>query len=224
MHEGHRQRLKQRFLDNPDGLEQHELLELLLFYAIPQKNTNLTAHQLIDSFGSFSSVCDAPLDSLTQVKGIGPSAALLIKTISHCCRRYLEDKQDNSHRIITSEDAGDLLLSKYIGRINETVMLILTDSKGKLLFCGVINEGTVNASDIYIRKIVELSMRYNASRVILAHNHPSGVALPSREDLRSTKAVKEALKLVGVRLVDHIIIADWDYVSLADSNLSENLF
>ncbi len=224
VHEGHRQRIKQKFMSDPDGFAQHELLELLLFYAIPRRDTNEVAHRLMDAFGSFSAVCDAPLESLANVEGIGSNAALLIKMIPHYCRRYLDDKVDDSRKIVTTEDAGSILLSKYIGRINETVILMLMDSKGKLLFCGVVNEGTVNAADIYIRKVVELAMRYNASKAILAHNHPSGVALPSRDDLRSTVAVREALALVGVRLIDHIIVADLDYVSIADSNLGDEIF
>lgn len=224
MHEGHRQRIKQKFMSDPDGFAQHELLELLLFYAIPRRDTNEVAHRLMDAFGSFSAVCDAPLESLANVEGIGSNAALLIKMIPHYCRRYLDDKVDDSRKIVTTEDAGSILLSKYIGQDQRDGDPDADGQQGKLLFCGVVNEGTVNAADIYIRKVVELAMRYNASKAILAHNHPSGVALPSRDDLRSTVAVREALALVGVRLIDHIIVADLDYVSIADSNLGDEIF
>ena len=225
MHEGHRERLKDKFIrDGLDNFEPHELLELLLFFSVPRRDTNELGHKLINAFGSLSSVFDAPIELLQDVKGIGKSSAVLIKLIPEICRKYMEDKFDYHDRIIDSENAGVILMNKFIGRINETVILMLLDSKCKLLFCGVVNEGSVNSCDIYIRKLVEYAIKYNSSMAILAHNHPSGIALPSKNDIETTFAVKEALNLVGVKLIDHIIVADGDYVSIAQSKLSEHLF
>ncbi len=225
MHEGHRERLKDKFIKNGlDSFEPHELIELLLFFSVPRKDTNELGHKLINSFGSLASVFDAPIESLQEVNGIGKSSAILIKLIPEICRKYMEDKFNYHDKIIDIENAGVILMNKFIGRINETVVLMLLDSKRKLLFCGTINEGSVNSCDIYIRKLVEYAIKYNSSMAIIAHNHPSGVALPSRNDIATTFAVKDALKLVGVRLIDHIIVADSDYVSLAQSNLDEHLF
>ena len=112
-------------------------------------------------------------------------------------------------------------MHKFVGRTNETVILVLMDGKRKQLYCGVVNEGNINGADIYMRKIVELAMRYNASLAILSHNHPSGIALPSRDDLVATASVRDALQLVGVKLIDHIIVADDDYVSLRQSDFED---
>ena len=110
---------------------------------------------------------------------------------------------------------------KFVGRTNETVILLLMDGKRKQLFCGVVSEGSLSGAEIYIRRIVELSMRYNASLAVIAHNHPSGIALPSKEDLIATASVRDALALIGVKLIDHIIVADDDYVSLRQSDFED---
>lgn len=225
MHEGHRQRMKQKFISSGiDGYESHEVLELLLYYSIPRKDTNEIAHRLLDHFGSFSAVLDAPIDTLSEIEGVGENTAVLLKLVPSLCRLYLDDKYRNIKKIISLDNVGDFLLNKFIGRTNETVYLLLMDNKFRELYCGIVNEGSVNSVDIYVRKIVELAMRYNASQAVLAHNHPSGIALPSNSDISTTISIKNALELVGVRLVDHIIVADDDYVSLAQSHLSEHLF
>ena len=224
-HDGHRDRMRQKFItDGLDSFNPHEVLELLLFYAIPRRNTNDIAHRLMDTFGSLSAVFDASKESLCRVEGVGESAATLIKMIPQLSRRYMDDKYNTPATLMNSESVGDMLLKKYIGRNFETVYLVLADSKRKLLFCGIVSEGSVNASEIYVRKIVEYAIRYSASYAILAHNHPSGVALPSRDDLTTTAQVRDALALINVQLIDHLIIADNDYVSLAQSGIGDTLF
>ena len=225
MHEGHRNRMREKFLEQGlESLKDHEKIEMILFNSIKRKNTNEVGHALIDSFGSFSAVFDAPLEELMKIKGIGEESAVFLKMIPQICRCYLEDKHHLQDSVLTDETIGSLILSKFVGVMNETVILLLMDKKSKFLYCGKVSEGSVNASEIYIRKIVELAMRYNASKAIIAHNHPSGIALPSKEDLLATSATFESLRLVGVRLVDHLIVADGDYVSLAQSNLGQDLF
>ncbi len=225
MHEGHRKRMREKFLkEGLEGLQDHEKMEMILYTCISRKNTNEIGHALINTFGSFSAVFDAPLEELMKVKGIGESSAIFIKMIPQICRCYLDDKTDVTKSALTDEKIGQIFLSKFIGLMNENVMLLLMDKKQKFLYCGKVSEGSVNASEIYIRKIVELAMRYNASKAVIAHNHPSGIALPSREDLLATQATYKSLKLVGVKLIDHIIVADNDYVSLAQSNLGSDFF
>lgn len=225
MHEGHRERIKEKFLKNGlDYFEPHEILELLLFNAIPRKDTNEIAHKLLDNFGSLSGVFDAPYEELLKVEGIGQSSAALLKLIPQLSRCYLDDKQCDKARVYNTESAGKMLLHKFIGRTNEVVVLLLLDSKGRQLYCGVVNEGSVNTVPIYIRKIVELAVRYNAASAILAHNHPSGNTMPSAGDMTSTKDVFQALQTVNVWLNDHIIVVEGDYFSMADSGLMENLF
>lgn len=222
MHEGHRDRMRQKFLqDGLDVFETHEALELLLFYAIPRKNTNEIAHYLIEEFGSLSAVFDAPVDTLMKVGKLTRNTAVLIKLIPQISRIYLEDKHKRSNKLVSDDVVGDLLMHKFVGRTNETVILVLMDGKRKQLFCGVVNEGSLNGAEIHIRKMVELAMRYNASMAIISHNHPSGIALPSKDDMIATASVRDALSLVGVRLIDHIIVADDDYVSLRQSDCED---
>lgn len=225
MHEGHRARMREKFLrDGLDGFDPHVVLEVLLYNVIPRRDTNEIAHKLMDTFGSLAGVFDAPYEELLKIDGIGENAAALLKMVPPLSRRYLEDKYESGTNVADIETAGEILLKKFIGRMNETIILLLMDSKGKLLFSGVVNEGTVNAADVYIRKIVEFGVRYNASSAIISHNHPSGIALPSRDDLSTTRSVHDALALVGVKLIDHIIVADNDYVSIAQSGIMPELF
>ena len=224
MHEGHRDRMRQKFLqDGLDSFESHEALEMLLYYAIPRKDTNEIAHRLIEEFGSLSAVFDAPIDTLMRMGKISERTAILIKLIPQLARIYLENKHKNSNKLLSDDLIGDLLTHKFVGRTNETVILLLMDGKRKQLFCGVVNEGSLNGAENYIRRIVELSMRYNASLAVIAHNHPSGIALPSKDDLLATVSVRDALALIGVKLIDHIIVADDDYVSLRQSDFEDVL-
>ena len=219
MHEGHRERIKKKYLlDGIDKFNDHEILELALYYAIPRKNTNEIAHALIDKFGTFSAVFDAPVNMLKQVPGMGESAALFIKLIPDLARAYIDGSMSTEGKLFTIKEACDKLALKFIGRKEETVALMLFDSKNKMLYNGIINKGTVNAVDLYARKIIELIVMYNASAGIIAHNHPSGVALPSAADLESTERLKSIFKSMGVNFIDHIIVADGDYVSLESSS------
>lgn len=223
-HQGHRKRVKKRFYENGlDGFEPHEALEILLYYAIPRSDTNPIAHKLLNEFGSLSAILDAPIDALVKV-GLTENSSVLLKLIPEFSRLYLDDKYNNKSKIIDFDNIGALLQNKFVGRVNEVVILLLIDSKGKELFCGVISKGSLNSTDVPIRKIVDYALRYNAHSAVLAHNHPSGVAVPSKDDIITTSKVCEALKLVGVRLIDHLIFADDDYVSLCDSKYDVGIF
>lgn len=220
LHEGHRQRLKERFLQEGLGAFQpHNALELLLFYALPQRDTNVLAIRLIQQFGSLSGVMDASFEDLIHVPGVGEHTAILIKLIPQMGKLYLNDKLDDGHIIVDADTAGEYLLPKFFGVTEEEVYLVCLDSKGKVLSCSLICEGTVNATQITVRLIVEQAVRVRAVSVVLAHNHPQGFALPSNDDIRSTLKIKDALDSIGIRLLDHIIVAQDDFVSLADSGV-----
>lgn len=224
MHEGHRTRLKEKFLlGGIDNFEDHEVLELLLFYAIPRKNTNAIAHRLLQKFGSLDAVFDSPLSLLKTVEGVGESTAIFIKIISNITRLYVERKYASSKNALSLEEMKDKLMMKFIGRQEETVAIMLLDAKGKILYEGIVNKGTVNAVDIYMRKIIELIVLYSASSIILAHNHPSGIAVPSNDDVRTTVAINNILKSMKVNLLDHIVVADSDYVSMRDCGMLEKI-
>ncbi|MBQ4129467.1 MAG: RadC family protein [Ruminococcus sp.] len=224
VHKNHRSRVRKKFLDNGlDNFEMHESLEFLLFYCVPYKNTSELAHRLLDEFGSLSAVFDAPFNALCQF-GLTETQAAYLKLMPEISRLYIDDKHNNRDKVFNYKTAGQSILNKFIGRENENVLLLLLDAKGKELYCGIVSKGSINDTTLPIRKIVDFAMRYNSKFAIIAHNHPSGIALPSKEDINATINVKNALNLIGVRLIDHFIVADNDYVSLAQSNLSGDLF
>lgn len=208
MHKDHRKHTKDRFLsEGLDGFEPHNVLELLLFYSIPQRDTNETAHMLINRFGSLSAVFDAPYDDLLTVPGISDHSATLIKLIPAVSRRYAIEKNSKATRLSSIEDIGKYLVARYLGVTEETVLLLLLDNKFGLIDCVKVHEGSVNSSAITMRKLIETALFKRASMVVLAHNHPSGVAIPSSDDLFTTQQVKRAFDLVEIGMLAHIIVA-----------------
>lgn len=219
-HSGHRERIRERFLkEGLDNFTQVQALELLLFYSIPRADTNDLAHDLIARFGSLSQVLEAPVEELKKVPGIGDNSAVLLRLMSEMARYYQINRTMNEKVLNTLEKCGQFLMSHFIGRRNETVFLLCLDAKCKLLCCREISEGSVNAAGISVRKVVEVAISSNASSVILAHNHPSGVATPSPEDVATTHQIAQALRTVDVILADHLIFSDDDYVSVRQSKL-----
>ena len=218
IHDGHREKMRQRFLSGGlDHFADHEALELLLYYAIPRRDTNPIAHALMERYGSLSAVLTAPVEDLKKVEGVGESAAVLLKLAPQLYRKArLSDAEQET--VLSSVDrVGDYLLERFAGEKNEVVYQLCLDRKGKLLACKKLGEGGVASADLDIRRLVENALLTGASSVVLAHNHPSGVALPSRDDYAATDRAKTALSVVGVALADHIIVADGDFVSMSDS-------
>ena len=221
IHEGHRKRMKERFMKSGlDDFAPHNVLEFLLFYSIPRGDTNPIAHRLIDAFGSLSGVFDATPEELMKVSGVGESTAILISMIPQMARKYLEDKADAVNVVGGCGDIGAYLLPKFVGRTNEALMMVSIDNKNKIISCSVVAEGTVDSAKVSRRKVMEEAMKVKATRVILAHNHPRGVAVPSAEDVAMTREIGRLFAQVGIELVDHIIIADDDYVSMAASGFA----
>ena len=220
IHAGHRQRLKERFLrESLDNFEEHEVLELLLFYGIPQRDTNEIAHELIRKFGSLSKVLEATPEELQEVKFVGDNVTTLFQLITAVARYYQVNCAMREAILPTIDACGKYLVPFFHGRQNETVFLLCLDAKCKVLSCEKVGEGGVNSAGVPVRKIVEMALKANATSVILAHNHPSGLAIPSGEDIQTTRRVALALDAVEIGLVDHIIVADNDWVSLSQSEL-----
>ncbi|MBP3684536.1 MAG: DNA repair protein RadC [Oscillospiraceae bacterium] len=218
VHKGHRERLKQRFLDEGlDNFTDIQVLELLLFYAIPQKDTNPIAHALLDRFGSLSQVLEASVEELKKVDGIKDNAATLLALVTQLCRYYQVDCAQRIEILDSLEACGNYLVPRFFGRTRETVFLLCLDARCKVICCKELGEGSVNVASISIRKVVETALGANASSVVLAHNHPSGVAVPSEEDLLTTKRLYAALQAVEIVLADHIVVAEGDYVSMAQT-------
>lgn len=218
IHEGHRGRLKKRFLEyGLESFEDHSVLELLLFYALPRSDVNPIAHALINKFGSLAAVFDAPLEELARVPGIGVNAAEYIKLIPQVSRRYLMSRASFDDILDSTKKAGAYLLPRFYAERDEIVYLVCLDAKCKVLNCKLLFRGSVNSAGVSIRKIVENALVYNSTSVIIAHNHTSGIAVPSEEDKITTRRIQEALRAVDITLSDHIIVADDDFVSLADN-------
>ena len=218
IHKGHRERLKQRFLEEGlDNFTDIQALELLLFYAIPQRDTNPIAHTLLERFGSLSRVLDAGVDELKKVPGISDHAATLLKLVTQLARYYQVDCAQRVECLTTLEACGEYLVPYFFGRSSETVFMLCLDAKCKVLCCKEVGQGSVNSASISVRKVVETALSANATTVVLAHNHPSGVALPSDEDILTTRRIAAALSTVEIHLADHVVVADGDYVSIAQS-------
>lgn len=215
LHEGHRERMKERFLSTgTDSMQPHELLELLLFLAIPRGNTNEIGHELIERFGSFAQVLDAPYHELLKVKGISHHSASTIKCIPGLAEAYAMSKQADSRVFSNPETIGNYFVSRFLSATVEMVYLLLLDSSLQYIACELIAKGSVASSTVQIRTIVDLVVRYNACAVVLAHNHPRGLVTPSPADITATYKVCAAMKVLEIRFVDHIIVAQNDYCAL----------
>ncbi len=218
IHDGHRDRVRQRYLTGGlDALADHEALELLLFYAIPRRDTNPIAHSLMQRYGSLSAVLSAPVEDLQKVEGVGERAAALIHLVPQLYRRARLSDAAQITILNSTERAGAFLLERFSGERKEVLYQLCLDRKGKLLSCKRIGEGGVSSAALDLRRLMENALLSSASAVILSHNHPSGIALPSQDDYATTERVKAALETIGVTLVDHIIVADGDFVSMAES-------
>ena len=218
IHEGHRKRLKERFiLEGLDNFNEINALELLLFYCVHRRDTNPLAHKLLDRFGRLSDVLKATPQELMQVQGVTEHIATYLSLISSMSRYYLINEASKCDILTTTEECGKYLIPYFHGRTFEMAYLLCLDAKCKVLCCKKIGEGNIHSADISIRKIIEIAMNCNAVSVILAHNHPSGVAIPSADDIQTTVNLARALNMVEIVLADHFVIADDDFVSIAQS-------
>lgn len=190
------------------------MLELLLFYSIPQRDTNELAHELIERFGSLPEVFDASFDDLISVPGIKEHSAVLIKMVPALSRRYALEKNRTTTSLSSMEKIGEYLVNKYVGINVETVFLLLLDNKFNLIECVKVHEGSVNSSAITLRRLIETALFKRASMAVLAHNHPSGVALPSSDDLFTTREIKRAFDLMEIKLLAHMIVAGNSYLDI----------
>lgn len=217
LHDGHRHRMKERFRkEGLDHFESHQVLELLLFYCVPRQNTNPLAHSLIERFGSVTGVLNATDAELKKVKGVGDGIVQFLHLVRDA-GRYCNIKNMEEEGLSSIKECGNYMIPFFDGKRNEVVYLLCLDAKGKVISCKMVGEGSVNSAGVPIRRIVEMALGEGATSVVLAHNHPSGVAVPSDEDRRTTIRLGRALSAVEITLIDHVVVADKDYVSMVDS-------
>lgn len=225
MHEEHRDRMRKRFLrDGIDKFESHEVLEMLLYGVIPRRNTNDIAHNLMDHFGTLSNVIDASYAELLKVKGIGPIVAAYINFISGLIHRYLVDQETpSSDNPLSLKEIEGIFISKFFNVKDEHLAVMLLDKDNKFLSCEILRKGSFDAVSVNAREIFDYASRYNSNRVIIAHNHLSGIAMPSSEDLKFTMEIKRVLQFLNIYLFDHIIVGNEECFSFAQFDLFRKL-
>ena len=217
IHKGHRERTRKKYLRaGLDAFSEHEILEFLLFYCFAQQDTNELAHSLISAFGSVKGVLCASVDDLCQIKGMGEKSALLIKFIGDLIQRE-RSGIDERPILDTTDKIGKFVLPFFDGMSSEMVLAVALDQKLRVTRTIKILEGSLDTVTLPIAKVARTLVSSSAAAVIIAHNHPAGVAIPSVTDIRTTKSLKNALEGVGIQFVDHIIVAEGDYVSMRDS-------
>ncbi|MCI8336116.1 MAG: DNA repair protein RadC [Peptococcaceae bacterium] len=218
LHAGHRHRVKQRFVE--EGLvnfHDHQVLELLLFYAQPYKDVNELAHLLLLKFGSLSGVFEASVHDLMQVKGVGYNTAVLLSLVPGIVNRYQMDKWRDKEVLTDTTKMGQYVLSLFSGRVNEAFYIICVDGQNKVKSVQLVSEGTSNEVSVYPRMLVEAIIRSQGKHIILAHNHPSGILRPSKMDIALTKQVIAILRAISVKVLDHIIVGKGRYYSFAET-------
>lgn len=220
LHEGHRDRLKEKFLNDDSSLAPHELLEMLLFYAIPRKDTNEKAIKMIKTFGTLYDLCDADPKDIATACDVKLNVALLISLVSKIAQRNKTEKTKNQKaiKINTPENAGKHAIELFRGAKYEQFYLICLNSQKWINYSALVQEGTINEVAVYTRLIVELALRHKAHSVILSHNHPGGSLTPSKEDIDITRAIEAALETINIIVNDHIIVAGNQFVSLKQHN------
>ena len=225
IHAGHRKRTKEEFMARGlEGWPDPKVLELLLYYAIPQGDVNPLAHRLVDTFGSLAGVFNATPDQLTAVKGVGEHAACLIKLMTALGGRYQADCSDLGTILDTTERLGEYLKPEFFGQRNEITVVLCLDAKNKVLLCRRLAEGNADSTSMSLRKIMEVALSCNASQVVLAHNHVSNIAAPSQNDILATRIAYDALQQIDILLRDHLIFAYDDFVSLRDSGIFKTFY
>ncbi len=212
IHRGHRKRLKKQYMDvGLDHFPEHVILELLLFFAIPYKDTNVIAHELINKFGSLSAVFDADIESLKSVKNMTENAAILLKLLPDIIRKCSLENVSKGQCYDSFEKIEEYLIKLYQGVKVETVFLLLLDLKYGLVDCVKLNEGTVNSSDASARRIVEIALARNIHQVVLAHNHPTGTSFSSN-DIVATRKLHLFLSEMNIKLIEnYVVVGDKAY-------------
>lgn len=225
IHDGHRRRMKEEFLKGGlDHMPPHRVLELLLFYSIPQGDVNGIAHRLLERFGSLAEVLEAPHERLLEVPGVGPHTACHIRLVGALIRRYYVEKAELADYGDPMERIAQQMVARYLGLSEERLTLVCLDDSLKELSFQFVKTGVEDAVQIRFRDLARLALDCRATSIILGHNHPRGLALPSQEDLETTVQLAKKFQLLGIRLLDHIVVAGNDYVSMAQSGALSEVF
>ena len=223
-HTGHRERMKAEFLARGlEGWPDHRVLELLLFYTIPQGDVNDLAHELVERFGSLAGVLDASVEELKKVKGVGDHTAVFLRMLPAVLGRYQGARTRLSAIINSPEEAYAWLEPYFFGARNEMVYVLCLDGKRQVLGVRKVAEGSIELAEVNTRRIAEEAIGLRAAQIYVAHNHVSNLAIPSQADWLTTDTLRGALRPIGIELIDHLVFVDGDMVSLKDSEHLKSL-
>ena len=219
--EGHRQRLRDKFLaQGIDAFTDAEIIELLLTFGTPRSDCKEAARELLARFGSLPAVLDAAPVQLQQVKGVGPKNTFALHFIQGVARRYLRQRVVGKEYVRSSREVADYLIHSMRGLQHEVLTVVFLDAAHAVLDATVVAEGTVTVNTIYPRELVKAALARNASALVIAHNHPSGSLTPSRQDSELTRSLYLVCSFMHLDLLDHLIIGAGDQVySFADQGL-----
>ena len=223
-HTGHRERMKAEFLARGlEGWPDHRVLELLLFYTIPQGDVNDLAHELVERFASLAGVLDASVEELKKVKGVGDHTAVFLRMLPAVLGRYQGARTRLSAIINSPEEAYAWLEPYFFGARNEMVYVLCLDGKRQVLGVRKVAEGSIELAEVNTRRIAEEAIGLRAAQIYVAHNHVSNLAIPSQADWLTTDTLRGALRPIGIELIDHLVFVDGDMVSLKDSEHLKSL-
>lgn len=225
VHAGHRERVRENVLKNGfEQLEDHRLLELLLFYSIPREDTNELAHNLLNRFGSLAGVVKASPKELKKVSGVGDNTAVMLSSLGELCVRVLKEGNIKKTPYLNSSEIIELIKSHYINEPLERFLLLCFDSMMHLKFVEFISEGDTTKVEFDVKNLLGYVIDCDASLIVLAHNHPNGNPTPSGADIDTTFNISVTLRKIGVELIDHVIIGENSHYSMRNQSQYANLF
>ena len=219
--EGHRQRLREKFLDQGiDSFTDGEIIELLLTFGTPRSDCKEAARQALAQLKTLPAVLDASPVQLQQIKGIGPKNIFALQFIQGVARRYLRQRITGKQYLHSSREVADYLIHSMRGLQHEVLTVVFLDAAHGIIDTAVVAEGTVTVNTIYPRELIKAALARNASALVLAHNHPSGSLVPSRQDEELTRSLHLVCSFMHINLLDHLIIGAADQVySFADQGI-----
>ncbi len=225
IHKDHRQRVRSRYLaEGINSMADHNIIELLLFYAIPVKNTNRIAHDLVEKFNDINGILEASVEELKEIEGIGENAAVFLKLIRDISLLYSFRKHQMVLETSPMASLKDFVELQYTNERTEKVYVLCLDSQGRVKRCVKVCDGSPDSVIVDTRTIIETVVRFDTKNIVLMHNHPNGFAVPSAADIKTTKELKTVLSALEINFADHIIYADGDTFSMAESNKFKELF
>lgn len=216
LHEGHRERIRTRYRTGGlDSFADHEVLEMLLYYCYPRGDTNPRAHSMLKQFGSLHNLFEADVETLMERLGCSENVAVLLNLVPALANRYHLSKRSQNLKLNNAQAAGEYAIDLFMGHSVERFYVLSLDSQLRLKNCSLLSEGTVDETAVYPREVAKAALQDKVNNVILAHNHPGGFLRPSRADADVTRQIAEGLASLGIKVIDHIIVASDTYYSFA---------